>query len=110
MEDRFTNLDVEHVASARLSNRVGGDSRIIRSAAAGSELLRIAEVALDQQIRWLPAAQNAKRRQTAPAKQLRRWRRMQNFSFWKPSKFAWVLDADDCITISCAAGSGVRAP
>jgi hypothetical protein len=51
VEDRFTNLDVEHVAAACLSNRIGGDSRISRSAAAGSELLRIAEFVLDQQIR-----------------------------------------------------------
>jgi hypothetical protein len=43
---------VEHVATARLGNRVGGGSWIIRSTAARSELLRIAEVALDQQIRW----------------------------------------------------------
>jgi hypothetical protein len=52
VEDRFLDLDVEHVATARFGNRVAGGSRIIRSTAARSELLRIAEIVLDQQIRW----------------------------------------------------------
>ena len=51
VEDRFTNLDVELVAAARLGNRIGENSRIIRCAAAGSELLRIAEFVLDQHVR-----------------------------------------------------------
>src|SRR5215468_6315731 len=51
MEDRFANLDVEQIAAARLSNRIGEGSRIIRCAAAGSELLRIAEFVLDQHVR-----------------------------------------------------------
>ena len=51
VEDRFTNLDVELVAAARLGNRIGERSRIFRCAAAGSELLRIAEFVLDQHVR-----------------------------------------------------------
>src|SRR5271170_3075474 len=51
----------------------------------------------------VPAVGNVKRPQTAPAEQLRRWRKMRNFSFWKPSKFAFgVLDADDYIIQSDA--------
>ena len=50
VEDRFANLDVKGVAAARLGNGVGGCSGLVRSAAAGSELLRIADLVLDQQI------------------------------------------------------------
>ena len=50
MEDRFSaNLDVKHVAATRLADRVGGCARIVRSAATGSELLRIADFVLDRQ-------------------------------------------------------------
>jgi hypothetical protein len=52
VEDRFADLDVEYVATARFGNRVAGGSLILRCTAARSGLLRIAAVVLDQQIRW----------------------------------------------------------
>src|SRR5215470_4961532 len=42
---------MERVAAARLGNRIGGGSRITRCAAAGRELLWIAEFVLDQHVR-----------------------------------------------------------
>src|SRR5262249_52990408 len=52
VEDRFGDLNVEQVATARFGNRVAGGSQIFRCTAARSALLRIAAVVLDQQIRW----------------------------------------------------------
>lgn len=51
VEDRFTNLDVEQVAAARLGNRIGEGSRIIRCAAAGSELQAEAEAVIQTPFR-----------------------------------------------------------
>jgi hypothetical protein len=52
VEDRFGDLDVEHVATARFGNGVAGGPPILRCTAARNGLLRIAAVVLDQQIRW----------------------------------------------------------
>jgi len=81
VEDRFGDLDVEHVATARFGNRVAGGSLILRCTrrterpSAGSPRLFGPTYSL------VPSVKKCERPQPAPAEQLRQKRKHAYFSF-----------------------------